>query len=516
MMRKGIFFKLLVALITTSLAVAITMAVFVQWSFRSGFEDFLRQQQHQAMGTLVTRLAESYRDDNGWELLRHDRRRWRQMIGQTMGRDPGRATGPRRQGRREESDRRAQDPPHRREGRPTDHERGGERLPSRRLSRRGRRGLPSGPRVRLLDSEQTAIFGPRRVPPGELRLPIVIDGETVGFIGQMPVDVEVDGLANAFALQQRRNYYLVAVIAVLASLLVSVLLARALVAPIRRIAASARQLAAGRYDLPLKLKRSDELGELARDVDKLGATLARNEDSRRQWIADISHELRTPLSVLRSETEAMLDGIRQVNLPRVQSLHSGIMTLAKLVDDLHTLTVSDGGAFLVDPEPVDLLVVVHEVLAVYRPRFADNNIDLSVDFDLKPGEAVVVNGDPRALYQVFSNLAENTHRYTDPGGHCSFRVTRDAATATVEVSDSAPGVPAQLMPKLFERLYRVDQSRSRKHGGSGLGLAICHNLIQAHGGSIVARESSLGGVCMIVELPLASGTLSEQSTGRAT
>jgi two-component system sensor histidine kinase BaeS len=112
-----------------------------------------------------------------------------------------------------------------------------------------------------------------------------------------------------------------------------------------------------------------------------------------------------------------------------------------------------------------------------------------------------LNGDARRLVQLFSNLLENSFRYTEKGGRCEVRVEAATDSIIARVDDSQPGVPEAAMGQLFERLYRVEGSRSRQHGGAGLGLAICRNIVEAHGGSISARPSPLGGLQVRVEFP---------------
>ncbi len=357
------------------------------------------------------------------------------------------------------------------------------------------------PRLRLFDADGVVVFGRPAREGEELRRPIPWQGETVGFLALAPSGMVTDELALGFQAGQRRTYALIAVLALLLSALAALLLARRLLRPIRRITAAAKALGAGRYATRIQSDRSDELGRLARDFNHLAAALERNEQTRRQWVADISHELRTPLAILRGEIEALLDGVRQLSAQRLQSLHGEVLGLGKLVDDLYELALSDLGALDYKRETLDLAEVIDETVEGFRRRFAAKGLQL-VNRVQGP---LPLTGDPRRLQQLFTNLLENSRRYTDPGGR--LEITLDAAKGEADgcyhllLQDTAPGVPDQALPRLFERLYRVDKSRSRSLGGAGLGLAICRNIVAAHGGHIEAADSTLGGLALRIRLP---------------
>jgi two-component system sensor histidine kinase BaeS len=324
----------------------------------------------------------------------------------------------------------------------------------------------------------------------------------VGWLGLLPNEIINDHLELAFIRQQAQANLLILGLALALTVIASFLLARQIVLPVRRIAVGAKALAAGNFDEQIPVAGKDELGNLAADFNVLARTLKRNEEARRQWMADISHELRTPLAILRGEIEALQDGVRQPNPERLRSLHAEVVGLGKLVDDLHELAVSDLGAMTYRMEPLELVEILDEAVADCRHRFNDKGIELRL-----PGTRprLNVSGDAGRLRQLFLNLLENSCRYTDPGGFCEVTTEADGTLAIIDVQDSPPGVPEEAMARLFERLFRVDRSRSRGLGGSGLGLAICKNIAEAHGGGISARGSRYGGLWIRLELPLRLG-----------
>jgi two-component system sensor histidine kinase BaeS len=282
--------------------------------------------------------------------------------------------------------------------------------------------------------------------------------------------------------------------------LVSLPLARNLVKPIQSITGATRELASGKYNVRIPEQSNDELGQLAMDFNTLAKTLENNESARRQWIADISHELRTPLAILRGEIEAIQDGIREPTPERINSLHNQVMNLGRLVNDLYELSLSDIGALSYHKTRVNLADLLHESVLSMQQEFADAGIRLETD--VEPGGRIWMFADGERLRQLFTNLLTNSLRYTDPGGVLKVSMKGKAGRAAIDFMDSAPGVAPADLPRLFERLYRIDTSRNRQFGGAGLGLSICRNIVDAHDGRIAAQDSPLGGLWINIDLPV--------------
>jgi two-component system sensor histidine kinase BaeS len=224
---------------------------------------------------------------------------------------------------------------------------------------------------------------------------------------------------------------------------------------------------------------------------------------RRRMMADVAHELRTPLAIIQGELAALEDGIRQVNPETICSLQSEARALGKLIDDLYQLSLSDLGALDYRRRDLDLRARLAEVLLLLRDRCAENGLEL--DDSGVHGEPLMVHADSDRLGQLVNNLVENAMRYTDAPGRIQLKCHRAAGRAVLEISDSAPGIPAEHLPRMFERFFRLDPSRSRGSGGAGLGLAICRNIVEAHDGTIEATPSALGGITITVRLPLLRG-----------
>ncbi len=327
-----------------------------------------------------------------------------------------------------------------------------------------------------------------------------MDGKTVGWLGLRNEQSPSDPLNMAFLKEQARAFYLVGALMLTLAAVVAFLLSRHLLAPVRELINGTRSLTTRKFDTRISVNSSDELGQLAEDFNQMAQTLQQYEQLRQQWISDIAHELRTPLSILRGEIEALQDGLRQASPERIDSLHAEVVHMSKIVSNLHDLSLAESAALHIKKEPVKLVQAVRSCLQKFQGRFEERDIALADE--LGDAEAITIPGDKVRLMQVFSNILENTLRYTDSPGSLTVRQLGTTTDVFLQFSDTKPAVPTPSLPRLFDRLYRVDPSRSREHGGSGLGLSICKTIIEAHGGTIKARHAAAGGLQIEITLPL--------------
>ncbi|HEX7560182.1 MAG TPA: ATP-binding protein, partial [Usitatibacter sp.] len=361
---------------------------------------------------------------------------------------------------------------------------------------------PRPPRALVLDATQKVVVGDADAAAGLDRRPIHSNGAVVGWLAAPVQQTAFDFVDHRFQQQQWRASASVALAAMALAAVVAWFLARGLIAPVKRLAGATRKLADGEYATRVAPTSNDELGRLVDDFNRLGNALEKHEVSRRNFMADVSHELRTPLAVLKGELEALEDGVRPISRERIQSLQAEVGLLAKLVSDIHDLSLADVGGIAYHFRPADLGGIVRDAVRIAQPRFTDRALETELRL---PSGAMPVRGDEERLAQLLGNLVENSLRYTDPGGALRVSMRREGSHAVIEWEDSKPGVPVEALPRLFERLFRVDNSRNRGRGGSGLGLAICRSIAEAHGGSIEARASELGGLRIVLRLPLAVG-----------
>ncbi len=359
--------------------------------------------------------------------------------------------------------------------------------------------LDFGPRLALFDAHGQLILGPREAQGRPRRAVHEQNGEQIiGYIALAPIRAPTDDLTQQFLQSQTRNLIGIAALAILASALAAWFLARHFRAPIAALASGARNLAAGKLDTRVNLNRRDELGELAVDFNTMAQRLERFEQSRRQWVADTSHELRTPLTILRAHSQAMRDGIMPFNPRGLEVIDSAVAEMEALVSDLFQLARADVGSQDYQVEPVILSTLFDDVVQ----RFAEPMRQAGLAFTVQTPPDVLLKGDPTRLQQLLSNLLLNATRYTDKGGEVKLAAKLSGPLVEITLDDSPPGVPASALAHLFERFYRVDASRSRRGGGAGLGLAICQSIVNAHGGRIVAEPSPLGGLRIVITLPM--------------
>lgn len=356
------------------------------------------------------------------------------------------------------------------------------------------------PRLSLFNAQGEHVCGHTREKAGMSLTRIEENDRTLGWIGLRRGKQFAHPLDREFVRKQSRAYYLVGGGILIVSLLVGLLLARFFAAPIRRLAAHAEALKRRQFGSRLKTPGSDELGDLARDFNELAKTLGRYEKLQKQWLSDISHELRTPLAVLRGEIEALQDGVRRPDPESLGSLQAEVAHIQALVDDLHGLALAESGRAALNLERLDLGLLLDQVLAQFEARF--ERAGMSLGKRPESGPEIHLNADPKRLVQLLTNLLENALRHADRPGRLVVGFRVEDGQAIIEVEDSGPGVAEAELPRLFDRLYRTDRSRSRTTGGSGLGLAICKAIAEGHGGSIRAEQGDLGGLLIRIDLPL--------------
>lgn len=459
-MKLSISTKLFVAVLASVLFVILSMGLATSWSFGRGFLGYLNEQALERMAPVLPRLASAYEREGSWDFLRHQPQRWFDIM---------------RPEHRDDED----------------------------VARELRIPSPSDLtgalfRIALLDEQKKRVTGYPAIGDDALLRPIEVAGKTVGWLAVTPFQSVTEAGGERFQQYQLRASLAMGVLSLLLAMLIAWWIARTLLEPVKRVAAATHRLAAGEYSSRVSVSSNDEVGQLARDFNQLAYTLERNEQMRREFMADVSHELRTPLSVLRGELEAIEDGVRTLDQTSMKSLLGEVGMLSKLVDDLYELSLADVGALTYRKSECVLNELLEESIAMFQERCNDQ--DLRVELQLPP-QALRLEADPKRLQQLFANLLENALRYTDPGGALRICAEVEGENFRVEFLDSGPGVEAQQLPRLFERFYRGETSRNRASGGAGLGLAICHSIALAHGGSLTADHSPLGGLWLILRLP---------------
>lgn len=466
-MQIKIGHRLFFGFLVSAFIVLAVNAGLTRWNFQRGFLSYVNQSEADRLHYLALTLAQAYGEQESWTPLKDNPDRWIQL----MGPPASEAT----------------------QGHPTE-----------RVGRSRGAGVVSedplaiSPRVSVLDQDGQHLFGPPRTGRVQRIQPIIYRGKVVGSLRLHPLETLASDLDMRFSQQQTRWIFGTAVVALLLAAALAVVFTRQIVTPIAALTRGTRALAAGRFKERIKVKSTGELAELAADFNTLAETLERNQHAQRQWIADISHELRTPLAILRGELQAVDDGVRELNDATRKSLSSEVERLTKLVNDLYELAVSEVGALRYQKELSNVVDVLRDTVEMFESSALSCGLQLQAEYPSQPLNALI---DVHRLGQLFTNVLENCVRYTNAGGRIRVSCARSGSDVAIVFEDSAPSVPEQALPRLCDRLYRVESSRARSSGGAGLGLAICENIARAHGGKITLAKSALGGLTVQVSLP---------------
>ncbi len=470
--------KLFIVIVLTCSVTVMAALGFFRFQFQRTYLAFVQEQEEQHLTQLSDILISYYAEHGSWQALQNNRRNWF-LLQRTLWQADNNDT---------EDLADSADDPH---SRPPIHNNTFSATTVRDIRRR----------TILLDGQRRRIQGMERDAAPEIERSLQLNGQIIGYLVLYKRQHFNNGSEDAkFVESQSKTLLIVALATLLGSMLVAWLVARQLVKPIHRLRQGAGELADGQYATRIKTVGRDELGQLSTDFNQLAERLQHNEQARRQWIMDIAHELRTPLSVLRGEIEAIQDGISQADTPTVNSLHQETLHLQRLVEDLYALSMSDNGALSYHKQPVELVHTLSETLEQFEPQCHEQG--LTLDTHGMAADSIYIQADPQRLQQLFQNLIKNSLRYTDAPGTLYVSLKRQQEVAEIIFQDTAPGVPDESLPRLFERLYRVEHSRNRATGGAGIGLSICHNIVNAHGGSIQASHAEAGGLKITIHLPI--------------
>ncbi|MFC2037617.1 ATP-binding protein [Chloroflexota bacterium] len=327
------------------------------------------------------------------------------------------------------------------------------------------------------------------------------DGEVIGFLLlSLPGRLDRLGqLEQRFLDRMQQLLMTGAALAVAVGVAIGALLSRRLTAPLQRLAAASRAVAAGDLGQKLKVEGSAEMVDVAQAFNEMTTALGESEQQRQDMVADVAHELRTPLTILQGNLRAILDGVYALDTAEISRLYDETRLLSRLVDDLRELALADAGQLGLHLRPTNVAQVVGLTMDNLAPGAEAQDVTLTaqVAHDLP-----ILQADPDRVAQVLRNLLVNALRHTPPGG--SVTVTASLAEGTVEiaVADTGEGIAPEDLPHVFDRFWRADPARART-GGTGLGLSVAQSLVEAQGGRIWA-DSMLGqGSTFRFTLPLA-------------
>ncbi len=297
------------------------------------------------------------------------------------------------------------------------------------------------------------------------------------------------------------------VAAALAALLVSSFVAWRIVGPVRSLTDASKRVAGGDYRERVHVAWNDELAELAHSFNSMASALNDTEQRRIELIGNLAHELKTPLTTIRSMMEGLVDGVLPADTTTFLEVQRETYRLQRLTEEMRELSAAEAGVIPLEIQPTDPGELVRRATSRLQPQFSDKGVELRAEV---PDHLPEVMVDRERILQVFMNLLGNALQYTDPGGVVTVRARvidqRTQRMVQFSVSDTGIGIAPEELPRIFERFYRVEKSRSRTHGGSGIGLTIAAHLVRTHDGRITAESSGPGrGSTFSFTLPCASG-----------
>jgi signal transduction histidine kinase len=329
--------------------------------------------------------------------------------------------------------------------------------------------------------------------------PIIVDGETVGVVF-IETPTNDNPMESEFLRRLDVSIFLSAVGAIFLALLTGIFLSSTITRPIRELTKATHSMTDGNLGQQVPVRSRDEIGELAHSFNKMSSDLARSFNLRKQMTADIAHELRTPLSLILGHAEGVHDGVLAPTRENFEIIREEAERLEHLVNDLRTLSLADAGELSVDFQPVNINAFMSDIHAHYLSLFNQKRITLN----LTPAPVMLTaNLDPNRFAQVLTNILDNALHHTPAGGRVELKTQLTGNRIQLSVKDSGAGVTSEDAAHLFDRFYRVDESRTRDDGGSGLGLAIAKSIVEMHGGKIWAESEKGQGLKVVIELPMA-------------
>ena len=292
--------------------------------------------------------------------------------------------------------------------------------------------------------------------------------------------------------------------ALLASVVVSIFVTRRITRSLTPVTEAAGRVAGGDYSARVPaVGMGTEFDDLASAFNRMATDLGRIEVSRSQMLGDLAHEMRTPVTTLGAYLEAIAEGVELADAPTLAMLGDQVARLARLSEDIALITTAEEGRLTMRRTTLAIAQVMADATAQATHRYDTGGVDLDVRISPVAATALV-DADADRIAQVLTNLLDNALRHTPPGGRVALMADRAGAAIRIVVADDGEGIPADHLPHIFDRFYRVDTARDRAHGGSGVGLAIAKVITEAHGGTITAHSDGPGrGAVFTVALPAA-------------
>lgn len=334
---------------------------------------------------------------------------------------------------------------------------------------------------------------PQPVGPTEFQsYPLFLKDEEIGHLDlQLPRPIH-----EVFFIRSSNQFLIYSLLGLgLTAVVLSFLAARRISRPLQELTAAAEGLANGTPGLRVQTGSNDEIGRLATSFNRMADSLEAQEQLRKQLVSNAAHELRTPLMIIRGELEGMIDGLLPTTPEALQSLHDEAARLATILDGVDELSRAQAAGLQLQRQEFALLPLLQGIIS----RFSRSAEEQQVTITLTGDQTATGWIDPDRFTQIITNLLSNALKAMPHGGKLEIHLSATPHARYIEVSDTGSGIPAELLPHVFERFAKG------KDGGLGLGLAIVKELVAAHNGSIAASSSPGNGTCFRITLPATTG-----------
>jgi len=294
-----------------------------------------------------------------------------------------------------------------------------------------------------------------------------------------------------------KSLTVIGLLALITSVFITWMISKTTLTPLISVIDRSKRLSRGDFSNRITVNAQGEVGELIDAFNYMADELESIDKQRKIMIADIAHELRTPLTNLKGYIEGWSDGVIKPNNETLEILNLQVVNLSTLIDDLSTLSLAESGMLKMDISEFNLYFEINNIVNLFKPRFYDNDITVIN----KIGKTVAIKYDLQRFTQIITNLLNNSLLAMDENkGSISFESDIKSNKVYLTITDTGKGISSDNLPHIFERFYRVDNSRDRKSGGSGLGLSIVKNLIESHSGKINITSEINKGTSVIIEI----------------
>ncbi|PLS02615.1 sensor histidine kinase [Neobacillus cucumis] len=323
--------------------------------------------------------------------------------------------------------------------------------------------------------------------------PVVIDKKIAGYVYMFQTTQKIKDLIAGL----NQHFLLASLLSLLFMMIIIIFLTRVVTHPLIQISEATKRISKGELSVSLPKLGKDEIGDLGEAIKVLANDLEILKNERNEFLASISHELRTPLTYIKGYADIARreDTIKEDKDKYLEIIHEESVKLSKLIKELFNLAKMDENSFSIEKENVHLLPFFQAIIEKVAPALKENEMSLV----LECAENLYAPIDPVRFEQVIINLLENARKYSEPNTNITVSVFESEGKIHMKVQDEGKGIPTEDLPRIFERFYRVDKSRTRSLGGSGLGLSIVKQLVEAHGGTIeVISSPNVGTIFDII------------------